>query len=87
VSLIGCEGSKAISALLREMLLWPLNAEREEALGRAGLAIFVWLMTSGYLLTPVICATVLSAPMLPVPLISLGKGITFVSSCLFCGWQ
>ena len=26
-SLIGCEGSKAISALLRGMLLWPLNAE------------------------------------------------------------
>ena len=28
MSLIGCEGSKAISALLREMLLWPLSAER-----------------------------------------------------------
>ena len=40
-SLIGYEGSKAISALLRGMLLWSLNAEREEALGWAVLAIIV----------------------------------------------
>lgn len=42
-SLIGYEGSKAISALLRGMLLWPLNAEREEALGHHRLVNDKWL--------------------------------------------